>query len=446
MGNHPGKRKEKDKQYSNETPKMEIEQLTNVQKSFFTSHTTYRVQNVIQFRRGSKHQFYCVEALEQYLPRDVVNCILQIFVRMTHSDETRNFVPVSTFLAGKKTDPQLTDGPINEAFASGPFALYIDPNNCMLTAEAHAIRCIDLNEKEPKIWMVAGNDKGGEVDGNGEEARFQLPVFIVQDPVGDYLLLESHGHQIRKITTNKRSKAGYPDLRCTAKEVEVTTVFAYKQDGLDLSYPHWIGFHNQKGFKLMCSDTVHNDVCYIDYEPSRKAIHLNENGTTTASVYSSLPMKRERHSVYKDFDFNAVACFNTKGEMFVCDYRNHVIRKLVFVEGEEDKIEDSIFAGVCEEPHFIDGFGPEARFNNPNGITLDVDDYLIVCDAGNNAIRRISPSGYVITIAGTGSTAAYLDGKGAQSGFHVPTNIAIDNYGDLFVSDWKNNAIRKIIF
>jgi hypothetical protein len=105
-----------------------------------------------------------------------------------------------------------------------------------------------------------------------------------------------------------------------------------------------------------------------------------------------------------------------------------------------------VFAGNSEEAQLIDGLGTEARFNNPNGISLDVDDYLLVADAGNNAIRRISPFGHVITIAGTGLGPDYKDGKGAESGFHVPTNVAIDNFGDLFVSDWKNNVIRKIIF
>jgi hypothetical protein len=449
MGNHPGKKKEthlSDKRHFNETEfpsKPLSEQLpTNEQKSFFTSHTLYRVQNVIQFRRGSKHQFYCVEVLQEHLPRDVVNYILQIFVRMVHSEETSGFVPVSTY-AGVSSKPELKDGPLVDSLSTGPFALYIDPNNCMITAESHTIRCIDLNEKEPKIMTVAGCEKCGNEDGTGEEARFQLPVFIVQDAVGDYLILESHGHQIRKLTTTKRSKNGYPDLRCPAKDIQVSTVYSKKADGVDLNYPHWIGFHDQRQYKLMCSDTVHNDLCYIDYEPRQKVIQKEKHSLTSTSVYSSPPILRNRQSVFTGFDFCAVACFNTKGELFVCDYRNHVIKKLVFLE---DKIEDSVFAGMCGEAQFIDGIGECARFHFPNGVSLDVDDYLLVSDAGNNAIRRISPSGHVITIAGTGPIAGCKDGKGKESSFQCPTNIAIDNFGDLFVADWKNNVIRKIIF
>jgi hypothetical protein len=80
-----------------------------------------------------------------------------------------------------------------------------------------------------------------------------------------------------------------------------------------------------------------------------------------------------------------------------------------------------------------------------------VDEYMIVADAGNNAIRRISPSGVVTTIAGGKyegftNTGAYMDGKGVDARFSTPTNLVIDNNGNIIVADWKNSLLRVVQF
>jgi hypothetical protein len=92
---------------------------------------------------------------------------------------------------------------------------------------------------------------------------------------------------------------------------------------------------------------------------------------------------------------------------------------------------------------FADGVGPEARFSTPSALALDVDGTLYVADTGNNAIRRITPDGRVTTYAGDG-TPGYRDGAATSAQFNGPIGIAIDRDGRVIVADTYNDRIRII--
>ena len=82
-------------------------------------------------------------------------------------------------------------------------------------------------------------------------------------------------------------------------------------------------------------------------------------------------------------------------------------------------------------------------FNGPAGVAVDAAGNIFVTDWGNNLIRKIAPGGVVTTFAGSGF-AGYNDATGALASFTEPTGIAIDPQGNLFVADAGNSLIREI--
>src|SRR5262249_20997845 len=66
---------------------------------------------------------------------------------------------------------------------------------------------------------------------------------------------------------------------------------------------------------------------------------------------------------------------------------------------------------------FADGFGSVARFNEVTGIAVDRSGSLYVADNGNSVIRKITPSGMVTTFAGSPGTFGLVDGYGAAARF-----------------------------
>jgi len=72
---------------------------------------------------------------------------------------------------------------------------------------------------------------------------------------------------------------------------------------------------------------------------------------------------------------------------------------------------------------------------------------VYVADTQNNAIRRVSPSGVVTTLAGAAAGfAGSSDGTGTNASFNLPAAVAIDTLTNIYVADSRNNEIRKLAF
>jgi hypothetical protein len=91
---------------------------------------------------------------------------------------------------------------------------------------------------------------------------------------------------------------------------------------------------------------------------------------------------------------------------------------------------------------FQNGDTLSATFSQPSDIDRDPFGNLIIVDL-TNMIRKISPTGIVTTLAGTG-VAGYLDGPGATAKINGALNACIDSLGNVYVSDFTNQRIRKI--
>ena len=127
---------------------------------------------------------------------------------------------------------------------------------------------------------------------------------------------------------------------------------------------------------------------------------------------------------------------DSSGTVYVADLYNNHIRKIT-PAGVVTTLAGSGTAG------FADGTGSAAQFDSPFGVAVDSSGTVYVGDAKNHRIRKITPTGVVTTLAGSG-TAGFADGTGSSAQFYFPAGVAVDSSGMVYVADSNNDRIRKI--
>jgi sugar lactone lactonase YvrE len=128
------------------------------------------------------------------------------------------------------------------------------------------------------------------------------------------------------------------------------------------------------------------------------------------------------------------------GDLVVGDRGNHTVRRIA-----ADATVATV-AGVASGRIFgsADGMGTAAQFGTPQGVTADAAGNLYVADTGSHTIRKITPAGAVTTLAGKAGETGKVNGTAAEARFNLPTDVALDAAGNLYVADSGNALVRKI--
>ena len=130
--------------------------------------------------------------------------------------------------------------------------------------------------------------------------------------------------------------------------------------------------------------------------------------------------------------------------LFIADDRQNVIRRVDAATGTITTV-----AGIGTSGPGGDG-GPatQAGLSGPTGIAFDSAGNLYIADSINNRIRKIAASTQIIsTIAGTAGAAGSFGGDGGpgvNAQLNVPTGVAVDGAGNVFIADFLNHAIREV--
>jgi sugar lactone lactonase YvrE len=134
--------------------------------------------------------------------------------------------------------------------------------------------------------------------------------------------------------------------------------------------------------------------------------------------------------------------FDKAGNLYIAERDNHVIRR---VDGKTGIISTAAGTGVAG---FSGDGGPavQAQLRQPHSIAFDRDGSLLICDIGNQRIRRLHiDTGVIDTWAGTGQAGDTPDGAPvAGTPLRGPRTMAIAPNGDLYLALREGNAILRV--
>lgn len=308
-----------------------------------------------------------------------------------------------------------------------PNGLAFDQNGNLFIADTlhHLVRRVDSSTG--KITTVAGTGKNG-FNGDGKaaiETDLSEPINVFIDNTGNLFIVE-RSSRIRVVNGNTQiirtvagvGLAGFSGDGGLATKARLNSPSAIVVDASG---------------NLFIADTLNNRIRRID-STSGNISTLAGNGQKGFSGDGAIATSASLASPI------GLALDNNNNLLIVDD--NNRIRSINLGSGIITTI-----AGNGKVGFKGDGkTAKKANLNFPKTIMVDKDNNIFLADTLNNRIRRIdSASGIITTIVGNGMDAYAGDnGLATKASLSMPTHIAIDKQGNLFIADKKNNVIRAV--
>jgi|GEM_PF-5727787 len=338
---------------------------------------------------------------------------------------------VVTTIAGQFDNPGFADGPAASALFANAIDVALGPNDSLYIADPNNQR-IRVLTADGMVSTVAGGSTATSNgilyrDGPCASATFAEPLGLAVDATGNVYVADITA--IRKITNP------------TTSSCAVNTLAGSPQD-----YGHTDGTGSAarfSGLVKLTLDTAGNLYATEGMEGSdilngtyiRKI--TSAGVVTTVAGNPNVPIgDTDGPAASASFNAPMGIALDQQGNLYVADSDNNAIRKIT-PSGTV-----STWAGSpTDAPGFANGTRTAATFNQPWSLTFDTAGNLYVGDAGNSAVRMITPAGVVSTLAGTGSQG-HTDGPAAQAEFWETIGLAVDVNGAVYVAD--GYTIRKI--
>lgn len=175
---------------------------------------------------------------------------------------------------------------------------------------------------------------------------------------------------------------------------------------------------------------------YVSDRDNHRIRKVNANGNVITLIGNGEPIQTDGVWSEAKFENPQSITFDLDGNLWVAEKAS--VRKVNIPE----QIVTTI-AGNNDQPGYMNGSLQEAAFNDIRGVAVDRFNHIYLSDHLNHAVRKITTDGQVTTFAGNG-TPGIVNGLPQDSKFNHPLGIFITTDGILILADEENNLIRKI--
>jgi len=325
---------------------------------------------------------------------------------------------VST-LAGQDNAGNMDGGPGVASFIF-PAGVAVDPSGIIyVTDKGNGSNRIRQITPAGVVSPFAGNGIVAFLDGVPGVAEFKFPAGLATDATGNVYVADQGNHRIREI-----------GITAMVTTLAGNLIGGGRTGGAQLTSPD--------GIVMGPSGSV-----YVSNGRARQVLQISlSTGFATVMVGSGGIGYQDGPGATAMFKWPVGLAIDAAGIIYVADEPDNRIRKITPAPAPTLGIVGTV-AGNGVEGYANGPALTVAEFDTPDHVAVDAAGNVYVSDGYNNRIRKVTPAGNVISLAG-GTEGAWHDGRGDSARFNWPGGVAVDPVGNVYVSDYLNNRIRKI--
>jgi sugar lactone lactonase YvrE len=280
----------------------------------------------------------------------------------------------------------------------------------------------------PGIATIAGNGTAGYIGDGGAAGSSQLngPTRIASDPAGNLYIADTGNNVVRRVdfvtgviaTVAGNGTAGYSGDGGAATSAELHTPNGVAVDAAGNLFI--VDENNAVIRKVAAATGVITTVA--------------GNGTPGFAGDGGPAISAELNQP----DYVAL---DAAGNLYIAEGLNDRVR---VVNGSTGII--TTVAGNGTQGYAGDGgAATSAELYNPTAIVVNAAGYIYIADSGNSRVRKVNTGGIITTVAGNGTSGYTGDGGSALAAeISYPSGLALDNSGNLYIADSRNNVVREV--
>lgn len=306
---------------------------------------------------------------------------------------------------------------------AGPHSVVTDPAGNIYIADSEDNRVFKVSASTNHINSYAGTGTYGFAGDNGpsNQALVNTPTSLAIDSSGNLYFVDLYNARVRVVSSSG-----------TITTVAGTGAIYYAGDG---GAAQNAIMHNPSSVAYSSSGV------YIADTNNQRVRQISAGGAISTVAGNGTPGYAGDGAAASSAElfYPSAVATDASGFLYVADRGNQRVRKVV--NGVINTVAGNGKTGYSGDG----GQAIAASINNPMGLVVDSAGDIYISDFGNAVVRKVSASGVITTVAGTGAPGYSGDGgQGIKAQLNGPMGLALDHAGNLYIADSANSVVRMV--